>query len=169
MITSRSGCSCINLINWGGTCPDLSKVEMSGINVHDNSFAVDSGGSVYGIGARNEPDPYHSQSHWNPCKDWQFLNNTNGSNINTYIGPWDVTNFYFPNYSSKHSPTAFLNAGFETNGIPYWSIVTNTNPSSAGANNNSVGQDGSWYGFIDYLSSGDAKDLSGTLFDRRFL
>jgi hypothetical protein len=62
---------------------------------------------------------------------------------------------------SPPSVSTFQNAGFETNGICYWSVYKNSDSLSAGAKNNGVGQTGTWYGCIDSLQKGDARIFEG--------
>jgi hypothetical protein len=156
MCCRGSGPSNLNLINWGGACPDLSKTEISGISIHDN---ICTGVGNWGIGFRDEPDPYHAQPEWAPGKDWTIKNNTlNGMSI--YMAPWTVTNLDWPG-SNYRSPASFQNAGFEKNGVCYWSLRPADDTTRAGARNNAVGQTGTWYGYIDKLDLGDARLFQG--------
>src|SRR5262249_31903166 len=56
-------------INWTGGAPDQSQVEVSRVNVHDNTFSA-----PYPVGAL-VTDPYHAGSK-TPTKDLKFNNNT---------------------------------------------------------------------------------------------
>lgn len=165
MYVRGCGPSDINCIMWGGRCPDLSRVELSGLYIHHNHLSYCSANSGSGINFREEPvqilDGGSAQPAWNPAKDWTIVNNTSDAGICApFIGSWDVTNLHFPGYT-KRSPSTFKNAGFETNGIPYWSVRPNPDPMSAGARNDAVGQNGAWYGYIDKLNLGDARIFQG--------
>ena len=144
-------------IGWGGTCPDLRNVEIYNINVHDNDIATPN--PISSIG----PDPYYSTNIMPPTKEVTFSNNI----LTPKFGTSAITLDNLPmtslvaDFTNKRSSSEFLNAGFENRGACYWSTKKNTNANSAGANNSSVGQDGSWYGFIDYLDQGDAAIYEG--------
>ena len=151
---SIDGPSDINFINWGGACPDLSKTEVSGINIHDNDLS----GEAWGIGFRHEPDPYHEQPQFAPVKDLSIRNN-NLHGLHNTMPDWDITNLDWPG-SGFRSNSTFVNPGFETNGVCYWSLRPDDS-TRAGARNNAVGQTGTWYGYIDNLDKGDAKIFQG--------
>jgi hypothetical protein len=143
---------------WGAGAPDPRLVEISNVNVHDNNLT---GGASWGAACRLQLAGVTGNSN-SPMKDITFSNNTYSAGaygtINFDNG-FIITNFN-PDFN-LHSPSAFQNAGFENQGHCYWSLRPNTDPASAGAKNDAVGQTGSWYGFIDKLDKGDARIFEG--------
>ena len=156
-VTETAGPAISTLSTGEGACPDLSKVEISGLSIHDNDLGGDSEGIIF----RDESDPYHRQPEWAPGKDWTIKNNNvHGKPMFMPFYSWIVTNLDWPG-TDYHSPSSFQNAGFEKNGVCYWSLRPNSDSARAGARKNAVGQTGTWYGYIDNLDKGDAKIFEG--------
>ena len=134
------------MIIWGSGCPDQHLVEVSRVYVNDNYF------QTMGIWNDNLFDEVVEPS---PVKDIWFRNNEIGS---------IQSNFYETPLSSVHgydSMASMHNGDFEYTGEAYWVSRPNNNAESAGAKNDSVGQDGEWYGYIDHLEEGDASLYQG--------
>ena len=156
-VTETAGPAISTLSTGEGACPDLSKVEISGLYIHDNDIGGDSEGIIF----RDESDPYHSQPEWAPGKDWTIKNNNvHGKPMAMPFYSWIVTNLDWPG-TDYHSPSSFQNAGFEKNGVCYWSLRPNSDSARAGARKNAVGQTGTWYGYIDNLDKGDTRIFEG--------
>jgi hypothetical protein len=144
-------------IGWGGTCPDLRNIELSTIYVHDNDIATPNPIACIG------PDPFYTTSIMPPAKDITFKNNTLTPKYGYPAISLDllpITNFV-ADFTAKKSESTFKNSGFENIGTCYWSERKNTDTASTGSKNNAVGQNGSWYGFIDHLDKGDARIFQG--------
>lgn len=131
----------IGFILWGAGCPDQSLVEVSNVYIHDNQF------NTMGIWNNH---PYDTSTQTVPMKNIRFENNTIGTVQN---------NFYTIPMSDVYGydcMTEMLNGDFESTGEAYWVCQ-----GSAGAAKDSVGQAGSWYGYIDNLDKEDAKLYQG--------
>ena len=145
-VCNAGGCKGFAFISWGTSCPDLSLVEASNISIHDNTFNR--------MGIWND-DPYDSVTVSAPIKNIRFANNSISSiQDNFYTTPISDMNGY-------DCMTAMRNGNFENTGEAYWTLAKNSDPDSAGVNNNAAGQDGVWYGYIDKLAQGDAKIYQG--------
>jgi Glycosyl hydrolases family 28 len=164
------------LIPWGAGAANPAQVEIAGINIHNNSFTANSYTS-YAVHCWCD-DPFHGEPYISPAdigvpeemdaspvRDLTFANNT-------YIGdvslPWDVgtnvvTDFPSPLMGGASAETV-MNGGFEVGEAAYWSSV-GTRGSDVGANNASVGQDGAWYGYIQYFSQGYTALYQGVRLD----
>ena len=134
----------IGLILWGAGCPDQSLVEVSNVYIHDNEF------NTMGIWDNH---PYDDATNTVPMKNIRFENNTIGT---------VQSNFYTIPMSDVYGydcMTEMRNGDFEKTGEAYW--VLDGEEGSAGAANDSVGQEGTYYGFINNLDKGDAKIYQG--------
>lgn len=139
-------CKTFAFIPFGASAPDLRDVEISNIYVHDNDLQT--------IGIWPD-DPYDNVTASVPIKQVRFENN-----IYTKI----QDNFYaapISDISGLDCMTGMENGDFEHTGEVFWTLKKNTDPASAGAAENAVGQTGSWYGFIDRLEVGDAAIYQG--------
>ena len=145
---------------WGNENPDKSKNEISNIYVHDNAFGISAGAWSFCLQTLDEK----GNTGCVPMSNITFVNNTYGSPQKEFQNSPTITDCVldFTGWNGTLvRPSTFQNAGFETNGTPYWSLMKNSNSASAGAKNDAVSQTGAWYGFIDQLADGDAKIYQG--------
>lgn len=147
-------CKAFGFILWGEDCPDQSLVEVSNVYVHDNKF------STMGIWFN---DPFVGGSDTStpsptPIKNIRFENNTiNKIQENFYQTPISDMNLY-------PCMTEMLNGNFEKK-ESYWTVVKNSNQQSAGISGYNAGQEGRYFGYIQYLDQGDAKIYQGLRFN----
>ena len=147
-------CKAFGFILWGEDCPDQSLVEVSNVYVHDNTF------STMGIWFN---DPFVGGSDTStpsptPIKNIRFENNTiNKIQENFYQTPISDMNLY-------PCMTEMLNGNFEKK-ESYWTVVKNSNQQSAGISGYNAGQEGRYFGYIQYLDQGDAKIYQGLRFN----
>jgi hypothetical protein len=157
---SPRGTKAFAFFPWGDENPDKSKNEISNVYVHNNAFGITAGQWSFCLQTMDEK----SNTGCVPMSNITFANNMYGSPQKEFQNSPIITDCLldFTSWSGTlNRPSSFQNAGFETNGTPYWSLKKNSNSVSAGASNNAVGQTGTWYGFIDQLASGDAKIYQG--------
>jgi len=147
---------------WADENPDKSMNEISNIYVHNCQFGLLNNASwAFCIQCNDQI----GSAGCVPMSNITFANNTyqNGLQKEFQNSP-KITDCVldFTSWSGTlNRPSTFQNAGFETNGTPYWSLKKNSNAASAGAKNDAAGQSGSWYGFIDNLADGDARIYQG--------
>lgn len=144
-------CKAIALIPWGTAYGDQRQVEMSDVRVHDNTLAA-----TDAVGCWCD-DPYvgeppsrftNQEQDQAPMKDLTFARNR-------YTGSTALTKAHIQNLTAdfaKTSPPFIRNGGFERTGHAYWSRVSRSNQSDAA--DYAVGQNGSWYGYIQYFDLG---------------
>lgn len=123
-------------IAWGANCPDQRKTEISNIYVHDNYFQTMGAWTGYWDEGNEDFDLNGTNS---PMKNIRFENNEIGQEIQS--------NFYtlqMSNVVGFDCMTSMQNTDFEFTADSYWSSC-----GIAGAKNDSNGQDGEWYGYID--------------------
>lgn len=146
-------------INWTAAAPDQSQVEISHINVHDNSFTA-----PYPMGALNS-DIYHSQNQKTPSKNLTFTHNTltstSGSmaSLSTGLSEMATTELKTDNdrvYNFARATNEIYNADFDGEnaftaemGTSFWSVE-----GGASAPSTAVGQPGGNYGQIDAFNMG---------------
>lgn len=144
-------CKAIALIPWGTAYGDQRQVEMSDVRVHDNTLAAtDAVGCWCDDPYTGEPPSRFTNQEQDqaPMKDLTFARNR-------YTGSTALTKAHIQNLVAdfpKTSPTFIRNGGFERTGHAYWSRVGRGNQSDAA--DYSVGQNGSWYGYIQYFDVG---------------
>ncbi len=146
-------CKALGFYAWGAGAPDLSQVEISNIRIHHNKFT---GREAVGCWC---DDPYHGESPFNyveprdqsPMKEISFHDNTyQGSTRQTF--PAAAITSLTTDFGAM-SPDYISNGGFEQTGLAYWSVKGQ--PEQAGASRSeSVGQEGSWYGYIRHFEKG---------------
>lgn len=157
----------LTLIPWGTGAPDLRDVVISDVSFLDNT-SNDSYGfgcwceDAYDNDANSYGNPGLPQGYVNvsPMQDITFSGNDyNGDSVTSVpqtISDLQADDWPAPsatNEWSGDSPTVFMNGGFEDEGMTYWDSVGP--PSDVGATDGySVGQDGSWYGYLQYFSAG---------------
>lgn len=144
-------CKAIALIPWGTAYGDQRQVEISDVRVHDNTLAA-----TDAVGCWCD-DPYvgeppsaftNQEQDQAPMKDLTFARNR-------YTGSTALTKAHIQNLSAdfaKSSPPFIRNGGFERTGHAYWSRVGRANQSDAA--DYPVGQNGSWYGYLQYFDRG---------------
>lgn len=136
-------------IAWGANCPDQRQVEISNVYIHDNYF--ETMGAWTGYWGESEFDFNGKTS---PMKNIRFENNEIGFiQSNFYSLP--VSDFY-----GFDAMTTIKNGDFETTGNAWWLTRSDTG-SSAGVKDDSVGQQGDYYGYLDGLDKGDAALYQG--------
>ena len=136
----------LGFILWGAGCPDQSLVEVKNIYIHDNEF------NTMGIWDNH---PYDTETFTAPVKNIRFENNIIGTVQNNFKGI-PISDIY--GYDCMKE---MRNGDFEKTGEAYWVTVKNDDDASAGAAKDDVGQEGTWYGYIDKLDQGDAKLYQG--------
>lgn len=147
-------CKAFGFILWGEACQNQSLVEVSNVYVHDNTF------STMGIWYN---DPFVGGSDTStpsptPIKNIRFENNTiKKIQDNFYQTPISDVNLY-------PCMTEMLNGGFEDR-ESYWVLKENSKAQSAGISKHNAGQEGTWFGYIQYLDQGDAKIYQGLRFE----
>lgn len=141
-----SATKAIGFILWGAGCPDQSLVEVKNIYIHDNEF------NTMGIWDNH---PYDDETFTAPMKNIVFENNIIETVQNNFVG---IPKSDIYGYDCM---TEMYNGDFEKTGEAYWVPLKNTDASSAGAAKDDVGQEGTWYGYIDKLDKGDAKLYQG--------
>jgi parallel beta-helix repeat protein len=153
------------IIPWGMGAPNVSDTVISDVSFIDNSTSDEYGFGMWGedpyyngadsFGPVVLPETYADDS---PVQDVTFSgNNYNGDPVTSI--PQTITNLQasdWPTPSASNewsgdSPTVFMNGGFEDHGMAYWDSVGPA--SDVGAAEYSVGQDGSWYGYMQYFST----------------
>jgi hypothetical protein len=158
-ITSLGG----TLIPWGAGAPDRSQVEISGVNIHNNTFTANSHTSYAVHCWCDSPfygEPYISnlgnaeEMDASPVRDLTFAGNTYTGSVAL---EWDfgtniVTDFSSPLIGGASSETV-MNGGFEVGAAAYWSSV-GARGTDVGAYSGSYGEDGDWYGYIQGFSEG---------------
>lgn len=138
-------CKAFGFILWGSGCQDQSLVEVSNVYVHDNKFTS--------MGIWND-DPFDEITAPTPAKNIRFENNEILKiQDNFYETPISDMNLY-------DCMTEMKNGDFE-NRESYWTLLPNENEKSAGVASEAVGQDGTFYGYIEQLDKGDAKIYQG--------
>ena len=139
-------CKAFCLFAWGAACPDQRLVEVSNIYVHDNWFES--------MGIWND-FPFDETADPSPIKNVRFENNTIGTIQENFFST-PISDLYgydcMPNVR---------NGDFEKTGDAYWVSRKNAHADSAGAKDDTVGQDGNYYGYIDHLDQGDAALYQG--------
>ena len=147
-------CKAFGFILWGEACPNQSLVEVSNVYVHDNTFS--SMGIWYNdpfVGGSDTSVPSPT-----PIKNIRFKNNKiNKIQDNFYQTPISDVNLY-------PCMTEMLNGGFEDR-ESYWVLKQNSKDQSAGISKYNAGQDGTWFGYIQYLDQGDTKIYQGLRFE----
>lgn len=134
-------CKAFGMILWGLTCPDLEKVEVRNIYVHDNHFET-MGNWLY--------CPYTDKAGNPPVTSVRFENNViDGIEANFFDTQVSDMNFY-------RSMTHLENGDFGS-GRVFWAMQKNKNPDSAGV----CRENGEAYGYIAALGEGDAKLYQG--------
>ncbi len=151
-------------INWTAAAPDQSQVEISRINVHDNTFTA-----PYPIAALNT-DPYHPGSK-TPSKDLSFNNNVltisaagaisqdlDHMATTDFSGDDPVYDFALATDSTGlyNSDFDHLNAFLSEVGTSFWSAE-----GMAGVASDNVGQPGGLYGVIQGFDKGYAGIYQG--------
>ena len=139
-------------IMWGSQFPDQKQVEVSNIYIHDNYFET--------IGAwtgnwNTETKTFDFNGSCNPMKNIRFENNE----VGTIQSSWyslPVSDFY-----GFDSMSVMKNGDFESIGELYW--LTRAG-GSAGVKKDLVGQEGTYYGYIDSLDQADAALYQGIKF-----
>ena len=134
-------CKAFGMILWGIDCPDLEKVEVRNVYVHDNYFET-MGNWLW--------NPYSDRGGYPPVTGVRFENNRiDGIESNFFeTQVSDMTGF--------RSMAHLQNGGFEQ-GRCFWAMRKNGDENSAGVNRN--GEEP--YGFIDLLEKGDAALYQG--------
>ena len=120
-------------ISWGSACPDQRKTEISNVYIHDNYF------QRLGIWLGHWKDgQFAFDGSTSPMKNIRFENNEIGEIDSTFQSATmsDVVGF--------DCMRSMKNTDFEYTADAWWS-----SRGTAGAKNDSVGQDGEWYGYID--------------------
>ena len=146
-------------ICWTAAAPDQSKVEISHINVHNNSFMA-----PYPVGALNS-DIYHSQGQKTPSKDLTFADNkltiTPGSwgSLSRGLSGMATTGLQSDDdrvYNFARATNEMYNTDFDGGdavssevGTSFWSVE-----GGASAPSTLVGQPGGRYGQIDAFNNG---------------
>lgn len=138
-------CKAFAMILWGLECPDLEKVEVRNVYIHDNHFKT-MGNWLY--------NPYTEKVGFPPVTNVRFENNQIDAIESNFFDTAISDMNYF------HSMTAINNGGFE-DGLVFWSIRKNSNEASVGVGRDTVGQDGIAYGYISHLDAGDAAIYQG--------
>lgn len=85
-------CHGFAILPWGGTCPDLNRLEVSQVYVHDNVFSA-----PHPIGSIG-PDVYHSTDRLPPARDIRFVNNIllpQGSDKGVWLESLSIENLTF--------------------------------------------------------------------------
>jgi len=140
----------VSFFPWGDEAPDDQTVEISNVNIHDNSLT---GGNTWGYAVRLQCLDQWGNRGAVPMKSITFANNNyNGDGFSIEDNPV-ITDLIsdFPDIYAK-AATTFQNAGF-SNGVCYWSVIKNTKAGSVGSTGG--------YGFIDSLEFGDAGIYQG--------
>lgn len=133
-------CKAFGMILWGIDCPDLEKVEVRNVYVHDNRFET--------MGNWNY-NPYTTKSAPHPVTNVRFENNViGGIEANFFETQISDMNYF-------RSMKQFGNAEF-ADGRVFWSFRKNESEESAG-----VVRDDENYGFISGLDKGDAAIYQG--------
>ncbi len=152
-------------INWTGGAPDQSQVEVSNVNVHDNTFQA-----TLPIGALI--DDVYTPGPRTPTESVTFRNNTlipinGGTALDTNIANMPKTDFYGDGEFATAGITSFTalqNTNFDGagsssaayTGSSFWSTQ-----GGAGVTDVAVGQPGGNYGNIDSFDQGYAGIYQG--------
>lgn len=151
-------------INWTGAAPDASRVEISRVNVHDNSFTA-----TYPIGALSN-DIYNGGAK-TPTKWLRFANNRLISNVggilardlNTVATTDLSVDDPVYNFGVSSNTEGIYNSNFD--GLNAYSTQIGTSfwstEGGGTASNASVGQPGGWFGEIARFDSGYASITQG--------
>lgn len=137
-------CKAFGMILWGIDCPDLEKVEVRNVYVHDNHIET-LGNWLY--------NPYSAKKGNPPVTTVKFENNViDGIEINffeTVIS--DMTHF--------HSMAEFENTEF-VNGLCFWGKVKNSSPDCLGSVRRTDVEGGS-YAYMKDFDKGDVRLYQG--------
>ncbi|MCR5485189.1 MAG: GNAT family N-acetyltransferase [Clostridiales bacterium] len=137
-------CKAFGMILWGIDCPDLEKVEVRNVYVHDNHFQT-MGNWLY--------NPYTTKTACPPVTHVRFENNR----IDAIEPNFFETQISDMNYF--HSSREVHNGDFK-DGKVFWVLSKNKNDDSVGVFRDNDTEDGS-YGFISHLDEGDASLYQG--------
>jgi Glycosyl hydrolases family 28 len=156
-------------INWTAAAPDQSLVEVSRINVHNNTFKA-----TFPVAALNQ-DIYHSQNQKTPSKDLTFKSNvltivagsTPTGTTSTGLDGMGTTGLTADNaaynFAKATNTTGMYNTNFDGAnafsaevGTSFWSTE-----GGASAPSTAVGQPGGRYGQINAFNNGYAGIYQG--------
>lgn len=144
-------CKAFGMILWGIGCPDLEKVEVRNVYVHDNHIET-LGNWLY--------NPYSNQKGNPPVTSVRFENNViDGIEINffeTVIS--DMTHF--------HSMAEFENTEFK-NGLCFWGKVENDSEDCIGSVRNADVEGGS-YAYMKDFDKGDVRLYQGVYITTKY-
>lgn len=132
-------CKAFGMILWGLNCPDLEKVEVRNVYVHDNHFET-MGNWLY--------CPYTDKAGYPPVTNVRFENNViDGIEANFFETQISDMNYY-------HSMSQMRNGNFE-HGRCFWSFKN-----TAGVKRSSDGNEES-YGYIEISEDGNSAVYQG--------
>jgi len=155
---STNGSHGFAFIDWTAAAPDESQVEVSRINVHDNTLMA-----TYPVAAL-VGDPYHGQNEKTPTKDLTFRDNVltvvAGGAKSQGLNEMATTDFSGDdpayNVGLASDSTGLYNSDFDAHnafsaelGTSFWSTE-----GDAGVSNANVGQPGGFFGNIQGFENG---------------
>lgn len=143
------------LLPWGAGAPNLSQVEISDIQIHNNNF--NSSQAAFGCYC-DDPKvgevPYTgTEDNQSPMKNIIFYGNTYNARTTSIARITNVTSDF-----GLISPSHFQNGDFK-NKMAYWS--SGGNSSQSGVSNARVGQNEASYGYIQNFNQGSAAIYQG--------
>lgn len=140
-------CKAFGMILWGIGCPDLEKVEVRNISVHDNHIET-LGNWLY--------NPYSTEKGNPPVTTVRFENNViDGIEMNFFETAISDMNHF-------HSMAEFENTEF-ANGLCFWAYEKNASGDSVG-----VSRDGSHYAYMKDLEKGKVLLYQGVYITKDF-